>query len=125
MFGFKGRWNDRLYWDGFRDALVHGVADPGLPMSGLPIAEEPYYRRGFDDGARAAKRVYRDALVSEVKRLSVGPGDKVLVKVNGHASAASIESVREVLKPIFPDNEVLLLADGIDLSVAAVDSATA
>jgi hypothetical protein len=59
MLGRRKRREERLYWQGFRDALVRGVRNPGKFEGGGPIAEVPSYARGFDDGKRAAKRVHQ------------------------------------------------------------------
>jgi len=98
MFGRRQRRKERLYWEGFRDALVHGAP------------------QGFEDGKQAAKRIHRDALVSEVSRLSLNPGDKLVVKVKA-LTADTAEAIKGQLKPRFPDNEILVCDEATDLSV--------
>jgi len=116
MFGRRHR-EERLYWAGFRDALVRGVRDPGKPTSGPAIAEQPRYPQGFEDGKRAAERIHRDALVSEVSRLFLEPGDTLVVKSRKRLTRDSVEEITALLKPRFPDNETLVCDIDIDLSV--------
>jgi hypothetical protein len=116
-FGFRERREERMYWKGFRDALVDGARNPGLPEVGPAIAKQPRYPQGFEDGERAAKRIHRDALVSEVSRLSLKPGDKLVVKTPKVLTADICETIKAFLKPHFPDNEVLVFDGGVDLSV--------
>lgn len=56
------RRDERKYWNGLRDALVHGYRDPGVDeRSGLAACEEPFYRRGFKDGERIIHRLSPDS----------------------------------------------------------------
>ena len=106
MFGRRQRREERLYWEGFRDALVTGVAvgpagRPALFKDDEPPANWTKYRRGFEDGKLAAQRVHRDALVSEVSRLSLKPGDKLVVKVRGSAGRSKHQPARTTrLNPV-------------------------
>ena len=122
MFGRRQRHEERLYWEGLRDALVHGARDPGKPMAGPATAEQPRYPRGFEDGKQAAKRIHRDALVSEVSRLSLEPGDKLVVKVAmSKLTADAAKAIEEQLKPRFPDNEILICDGDTNLSVVVAE----
>lgn len=102
MFGRRQRREERLYWQGFRDALV------------------PYVR-GFEDGKQAAKRIHRDALVSEVSSLSLKPGDKLVVRCKDDLSPEAVERISETLKPRFPDNEILIFPPNLEPSVIRPD----
>ena len=83
MFGRRKRHEERMYWQGFREA---------------------------------AKRIHRDALVTEVSRLSLKPGDKLVVKVR-ELTADAAEAIKAQLKPRFPDNEILVCNGGVSLEV--------
>lgn len=125
MFGRRQRREERLYWEGFRDALVHGVRDPSKPEDRdfpVPVAERPRYPRGFEDGLRAAKRIHRDALVSEVSKLSLKPGATVVVKLTTELTTEMARLIRADLEPRFPDNEILILEPGLELSVVRPES---
>lgn len=121
MFGRRQRQEERLYWEGFRDALVRGHRNPGQPECGLPIAERPRYPRGFEDGRRAAKRIHRDALVSEVRKLSLAPGDALVLKLGKSPSAEALAAIKDNLEPRFPGNQILVCDSDVDLSVVKLD----
>jgi hypothetical protein len=114
MFGRKRRHEERLYCEGFRDALVHGV--PPFEPFGSDYPQPASYTKGFRDGRAAAKRIHRDALVSEVSRLSLKPGDKLVVKVR-ELTAPAAEAIKGHLKQRFPDNEILVCDGDTNLSV--------
>jgi hypothetical protein len=116
MFGRRQRREERLYWEGFRDALVRGTRNPGRGEVGPAIADRPRYPQGFEDGKQAAHRIHRDALVTEVSRLSLKPGDKLVMKVR-NLSEDAIEAITNQIKPRFPDNEILVCGGDTDLSV--------
>lgn len=122
MFGRRRRREERLYWKGFRDALVRGVRDPSKPTSGLATAEQPRYRQGFEDGKRAAKRTHRDALVSEISKLSLEPGDKLVVRCKQDLMAEQVVNLSETLRPHFPDNKILVLMPSMELSAIRPES---
>lgn len=122
MFGRRQRHEERLYWEGFRDALMRGARNPGLPECGPAIAELPRYPQGFEDGKRAAQRIHRDALISEVSRLSLKPGDKLVVRCKDDLSPEAVERISETLKPRFPDNEILVFPPDLEPSVIRPES---
>jgi hypothetical protein len=107
MFGRRRRREQRLYWEGFWDAIVDG---------GMATDDRPRYPQGFEDGKRAAKRIHRDALVTEVSRLSLKPGDKLVVKAPKLTTDA-VEMIKAQLEPRFPDNEILVCDGDVDISV--------
>jgi hypothetical protein len=60
MFG-RAKRRKEAFDDGFRDALVHGVRDAGMYVSGDLVCERPGYQRGFDEGTQAVARIVRQA----------------------------------------------------------------
>ncbi len=116
MFGRCQRREERLYWKGFRDALVVGRPNPSQSETGVCRADEPRYRQGFEDGKHAAKRIHRDALVAEVRKLSLAPGDTVVIKLGQSLSAEVAERIKSNLEPRFPENTILVLDEDVDLS---------
>jgi hypothetical protein len=52
--------------------------------------------------------------IEDVKRLHLNPGDVLVVKLS---QSADLGYVRDILKRIFPDNEVLLADQDVELTV--------
>lgn len=68
---------------------------------------------------QAARCIHRDALVSEVSRLSMRPGDKLVVKVRD-LSQDRCKRIEAALNPHFPDTKILVCDGDTELSVVEV-----
>lgn len=56
MFG-RAKRRREAFDDGFRDALVDGIRDPGMYENGDLVCERTGYERGFDAGMKAVDRI--------------------------------------------------------------------
>lgn len=58
----------------------------------------------------------------EARKLRLLPGDVVVVNVPGTRIPQEIaERVQKIAEDVFPDNKVLVLANGIDLTIVTPD----
>jgi hypothetical protein len=53
----------------------------------------------------------------EVQRLRVGPGDVVVLRAESNLTRDVIEQVAGQMKEAFPDNKIIVLADGSKMQV--------
>jgi hypothetical protein len=60
-------------------------------------------------------------IIGNVQRLALRPGDVVVVLCDGAICDATAARLRSEMQPLFPDNKVLVLGDG--LKIAAVGAA--
>lgn len=73
-------------------------------------------------GSVAARRC--SLKVQDLKRLRLEPGDKVVLRLAAglDASSGAIDGIEEQLRTIFPDNQVIVLADDHDFTVVRRES---
>ena len=62
-------------------------------------------------------RVFEVARI-EIARLELKPGDKIVLKYPGRLSDQAYENLQASLKPSFPDHEIIVLEEGMDLMTA-------
>lgn len=55
--------------------------------------------------------------IKDVKKISLEPGDIVMVKLNIAISQEQLDGMHKMLKHLFPDNKVIVTPDGVDLEV--------
>jgi hypothetical protein len=53
--------------------------------------------------------------IEYVKKIKLGPEDKLLVKLSVQLSQKRLEQIHAQAQDFFPDNEIILLPPGIDL----------
>ena len=56
-------------------------------------------------------------LIQAISILSVQPGDVVVIKSNDCLSLDAAARIREVAKSAIPENEVVVLCDGLDIEI--------
>lgn len=55
--------------------------------------------------------------MAQVERLTLNPGDKIILKVPFLPSAADCEYLREQVMAVLPNTEVITLVGGVDIAV--------
>lgn len=55
--------------------------------------------------------------IEEVRRISLKPGDVLLVRVDREISAAEAQQIKDIVQPKFPANEVLIADQRADFEV--------
>lgn len=77
-------------------------------------------RAGRDYGVREHQSRQPD-VEYRVAKLSLGPGDLLVVKTEKPLTREAAERIREVLKQYLPNQKALVLEPGIDLAVLTAD----
>lgn len=61
--------------------------------------------------------------IDELKRVSLNPGEVILVRSQSRLSAFQKDDIRGTLKKAFPDNEIVIVDGNLDLSIVEKVSA--
>lgn len=56
-------------------------------------------------------------IIGDISKVDLQPGDVVVVKLARALTQAAGDKLAELVQPYFPDHQVLVLSDGIDLEV--------
>lgn len=59
--------------------------------------------------------------IEDVKRLTLGPNDKLVVTLPARTTDKEYHRVSELLKPHFPAGRVLIVTENVDLSVLTIE----
>lgn len=85
---------------------------------------------GFSDEPVAAKQASAEPALPpfDIRRVdaeSLKPGDVLVVEMQRQVSMSEVESIRASLKPIFPNNKVVICDEGTKLRVVSAEEADA
>jgi hypothetical protein len=54
----------------------------------------------------------------QIAKLELKPGDKIILKYPGRLSDVAFERLRVSMKPYFPDHEIIILEENMDIQIA-------
>lgn len=65
-----------------------------------------------------------EKLITAVKILPLRSTDKILIKIEDHISLETMERLKAMIQPWFPENKVIILPGGMDMEVIRVEQLT-
>lgn len=57
--------------------------------------------------------------IEHVRVEDLHPDDVIVTRCDGRVSVEVLQHIRDALQPYFPDNKVVVLADGMELEIVA------